>query len=119
MKKIALISCCIVAALSLSAFAACSKGEKYSLTFYTNGGTDIAAYELKKGETIPVPEAPSKDYFTFEGWFQDSGLEEPFVLFGEPMPAQDLSAYASWLPDESVKVSYDAQGAAKSLPAWA
>lgn len=116
MKKIALISCCIVAALSLSAFAACSKGEKYSLTFYTNGGTDIAAYELKKGETIPVPEAPSKDYFTFEGWFQDSGLEEPFVLFGEPMPAQDLSAYASWLPDESVKVSYDAQGGSEVAP---
>ena len=109
-KKFALLILCLVAAFAASSFAACNKGETYTLTFYTNGGTDIAAYSLKEGEKIPAPAAPEKDYFTFEGWYEDENLEQKFRLFGEPMPAENLSAYASWIPDESVKVTYDSQG---------
>ena len=110
MKKIALLILCLATAIGFTGFAACSKGEKYTLTFYTNGGTEIQALELKEGENIPVPAVPEKEYFTFEGWYEDGDLENRFLLFGEPMPAKNLTAYAAWIPDESVKIAYDAQG---------
>lgn len=41
---------------------------KYTVTFKTNGGTNIAAVEVKKGNTIDKPTNPEKENYAFAEW---------------------------------------------------
>ncbi len=72
---------------------------KYTITFETDGGTEIASIEAKAGEKIEEPTAPVKDGYIFGGWYESSDngatlAEKPFVF--AYMPAQSLTLYAKW-----------------------
>ena len=114
-----LIIIAIVSAMT-GIFAACSgckdkdsggKGDeevKYTVTFESNGGSDIESLKLSAGEEIPVPAAPEKEYFTFEYWCGDKALTARYT-FGV-MPAQDITLYAKWIPYKAVKISFESNG---------
>ena len=43
--------------------------KKFTVTFESNGGSKVAAAEVKDGEKVKKPADPTKDGYTFKGWF--------------------------------------------------
>lgn len=66
------------------------------LMFETNGGTmaDPATVNYPFTATVE-PTAPTKDGFTFDGWYSDQDLTTKFV-FGSAIDA-DTTVYAKWI----------------------
>ncbi|MBM7454128.1 putative repeat protein (TIGR02543 family) [Acholeplasma morum] len=62
--------------------------------FDANGGTEISSITGKKGDSILLPSAPTKEGFEFDGWYLDIKLTEPFQL--QEMPSGEITLYAKW-----------------------
>lgn len=60
---------------------------QYTITFDTDGGTEIAPITQDYGTSITKPENPTKEGYTFTGW----NAEIP-----EIMPAENLTVKATW-----------------------
>lgn len=48
-----------------------------------------------------------RDFFTFEGWYNDPRYEEPFDLDTQTMPADDDTLFAKWVPKSIDVIFYD------------
>ena len=42
---------------------------KYAVTFDTDGGTSTPKEEVTEGSTVTKPEDPTKEHYTFDGWY--------------------------------------------------
>ena len=60
---------------------------QYTITFNTDGGTDIPAIKQDYNTAVTAPANPAKIGYTFAGWDK----EVPTV-----MPAEDMTITASW-----------------------
>ncbi len=67
----------------------------YTVYFDTNGGTEILSQSVKSGGTAARPFNPEKDGFTFDGWYKDEELTEPFD-FLTPIQS-NTTLYAKWI----------------------
>ena len=67
----------------------------YVIVPYTNGGSYIDIINEKYGARVTKPRNPEKAGYTFEGWYKDEELTEPYE-FPETMPAEDANIYAKW-----------------------
>ena len=72
-----------------------SENTKYTVTFNTNGGTEVASQKIESGKTATEPTAPTKDGYTFGGWFTDSGFTTAFSFSSEIRA--DITLYAKWI----------------------
>ena len=64
----------------------------YTVTFETGAGaTAVEPAEYTEGETVALPEAPTRAHYKFTGWYLDG---QPFA-FGA-MPARDITLTAQW-----------------------
>ena len=66
----------------------------YTLTFDTNGGTEIKPVLACEGELVFEPEPPTKEGYTFYCWEDEYGSR---VFFPFEMPAYDVTLKARWL----------------------
>lgn len=46
--------------------------EMFTVTFDSNGGTKVASVEVEKGSKVSIPSDPTKEGFTFTGWYLDN-----------------------------------------------
>ena len=67
---------------------------RYTVSFETNGGNDIASKTVTKNSVIKEPELPIKDGFDFEGWYTDKELETKYD-FTEKV-TKNFTLYAKW-----------------------
>jgi len=68
----------------------------YTITFDSNGGTDIAMLtDVMYGDLIPEPEDPTREGYTFQGWYSDEALTNVWVFETMQVP-QSLTLYAAW-----------------------
>ena len=74
------------------------KVNSYTITFVTNGGSEIDQLKYEYNININAPEAPIKEGYIFDNWYLDANLQEPFVF--DKMPARNLTLYAGWIPEE-------------------
>lgn len=65
----------------------------YTLSFETNGGSPVNSLFLIENDAITLV-TPSRLGYTFEGWYDDSSLSQPFTL--TTMPALDVTVHAKW-----------------------
>ncbi|OHE44660.1 MAG: hypothetical protein A3K26_05465 [Tenericutes bacterium RIFOXYA12_FULL_35_10] len=72
----------------------------YAVTYQTNGGTTIDPVEAIYQMEIPVPQDPTKEGYTFAGWYTDSSLTEQ--LTDQAMPANAITLYAKWVAVDAV-----------------
>lgn len=71
----------------------------YKIEFASNGGSGVNSIDnITHGSTIEAPDAPTRDGYTFVGWFSDIGLNNQFEF--ETAITSDITLYAKW---ESVK----------------
>ena len=71
---------------------------QYTVMFHTNGAASIASQTVTAGNTAAEPSEPTKQYYTFGGWYSDEGLTTPFD-FAKPITA-DTDVYAKWTETE-------------------
>lgn len=64
-----LIGLILAVIIMLLLFKGCSKTEEYIVIFDTNGGTEISSVTVKENGTISIPKDPTKEGFTFDGWY--------------------------------------------------
>ena len=69
----------------------------YTVTFNANGGSEVEAQQVEDGKTATQPTDPTKEHYTFQGWFSDEELTTAFV-FATPITA-NVTLYAKWLGD--------------------
>jgi len=82
----------------------CNNG-KYTVTFYLNDGTASSTkQEIKKDEYVSRPADPTRDNYTFFGWFTEpTGGEK--VIFPKQITS-NTSFYAHWVSKEQTEEEY-------------
>ena len=83
-------------------------GNKCTVTFDTAGGTEIAAQQIKKGETITTVQEPVREGYVFVGW---ACLGEAWSL-EENTVEGDMTLTAVW---ETICVSVSDEGVVTGL----
>jgi len=68
----------------------------YTITFDSNGGTDVPAQELMYGDLVAEPEPPTREGYTFGGWYQDEGFHYPWDMQTNQV-SQSMTLYARWI----------------------
>ena len=69
----------------------------YTVTFDSNGGTDVPAQELMYGDHVEEPAPPTREGYTFGGWFRDENCLYPWDM-EENLVAEPMTLYALWIP---------------------
>lgn len=66
--------CLLLLFTTVFVFASCGGGKSKGLTvtFNSNGGSEVAAATAKSGGLVTEPAAPTRDGYAFEGWFLSS-----------------------------------------------
>ncbi|MFF2179475.1 InlB B-repeat-containing protein [Lysinibacillus sp. NPDC058147] len=77
----------------------------YTVTFNSNGGSEVSAKEVVEGELLPSPATPVKGGNTFVGWYKDEELSEAWD-FAKEVVTKNITLYAKWTKDETSKLSY-------------
>lgn len=79
----------------------------HTITFNSNGGSNIEALSIQNGEKVESLEVPTKDNYNFKGWFIDEALKERFDF--QKAITNDLTLYAKW-EIITYKVEFDTNG---------
>ena len=88
-----IIGLCILVIIIVVAIELMDPG--FTVNFNSLGGTDVAPQEQMYGELIDAPEPPTREGYTFTGWYRDSACFVPWDL--EPDTVEtDTTLYAGW-----------------------
>ncbi len=68
---------------------------QYTISFEENGGSTVDDISYLYQVKISAPVAPTKEGYSFAGWFTDALLNNPYQF--TTMPAMDLTLYAKWV----------------------
>jgi len=82
-----------------SSLYACKDKEAYKVIFDSNGGTDLNSINVVEGDEASEPTDPSKDGYTFEGWYLESDFINKYDFSLEV--TEEITLYAKWLEGES------------------
>lgn len=69
---------------------------KYTITFDSQGGTEVTNRVLPQGAAIYPPTAPTRTGYTFAGWYADQSCTQPYDFTNAVMPGEDFTLYAKW-----------------------
>ena len=79
---------------------------KYTITFDTNGGSDIAPITQDYGTEITAPDKPTRKGYTFKGWDKE---------IPETMPAENITVKAQWEINQYT-ITFDTNGGSEIAP---
>ena len=68
--------------------------DTYTVTFETNGGSEVTAAQVTNGNTISEPTVPTRSGYKFEGWYTDRECTVSYD-FNSPVTG-DITLYAKW-----------------------
>lgn len=66
----------------------------FTVTFNSNGGSDVAAQTVAFNGTVTRPDNPARSGYTFGGWYRNEGLTAVYD-FDAPVTS-DITLYAKW-----------------------
>ncbi len=84
----------------------------YTITFESNGGSEVAPIKVYKNEIPTPPEDPVKDGQYFWGWYSDQWLVVQYY-FDTPL-TENLTLYAKWGDEPWSTSSYSTQESSSS-----
>jgi uncharacterized repeat protein (TIGR02543 family) len=80
---------------------------QYTISFVSNGGSSINPINDDFGSDITEPEPPTREGYTFDGWFSNEALTEVYEF--SSIPAENITLYAKWLIN-SYTISFESLG---------
>ena len=87
--------------------------KKYTITFDSNGGSNISPIESDYNNTITEPNNPTMEGYSFDGWYSDSELTNPYTF--NKMPAKNITLYAKWQAN-TYTITFDSNGGSSISP---
>ncbi len=87
------IAVCVAVILIVFAFELRSPG--FTVTFDSRGGSDVASQQQMYGEELELPEPPTREGYTFTGWYKDYACELPWDAQTDQIET-DVTVYAGW-----------------------
>ena len=104
-KRILFVIAILTMALVLScALVACNKTDspdapkkEFTITFDTQGGSEVKPITIAEGTTITLPRNPTKEGYLFDGWYLSDAFVEKFVA--TKTITGDITLYAKWIED--------------------
>lgn len=88
----------------------------YTVTFKTNGGSDIAPKVVTQGESVTAPTAPTRSGYTFAGWYKDVALQTAWNFATDKVTA-NTTLYAKWNAVSTPNPPSSNSGSTTSTPA--
>lgn len=85
----------------------------YTLSFNSNGGSNVSQVTYDFNETITAPSVPVRNGYTFDGWYTDEAFTTPYVF--NTMPARNITLYAKWTINTST-ITFDSNGGTSIAP---
>ena len=82
------------------------KINQYTITFDTNGGSEIAPITQDYGTKITAPDNPTRKGYTFKGWDKE---------IPETMPAENITVKAQWKINQYT-ITFDTNGGSEIAP---
>ncbi len=79
---------------------------QYTITFDTNGGSEIAPITQDYGTEITAPADPTRKGYTFKGWDKE---------IPETMPAENITVKAQWEINKYT-ITFDTNGGSEIVP---
>ena len=79
---------------------------QYTITFDTNGGSEIAPITQDYGTEITAPADPTRKGYTFKGWDKE---------IPETMPAENITVKAQWKTNQYT-IAFDTNGGSEIAP---
>ena len=73
---------------------------KCTVSFNSNGGSDVASQTVLSGNPVAEPTAPTKDQVYFGGWYTDDITFSNVYNFATPI-VKNTTLYAKWNANES------------------
>ena len=73
-------------------------GESYTIYFEENGGAEVDDIIRVGGSVIGTLPVPTREGYTFAGWYEDEELTTEFTA--RLMPKEDITVYAKWTANE-------------------
>jgi uncharacterized repeat protein (TIGR02543 family) len=68
---------------------------QYTISFNEDGGSAVTDITQDYGTNVSEPNAPTKEGYTFGGWYSDVELTQSYVFAS--MPAENIEVYAKWV----------------------
>lgn len=76
----------------------------YTVSFNSNGGSSVSNITVPSGNTVNKPKDPSKNSYTFGGWYKDSTLTQAFRFgSGGDKITGDITLYAKWIETDRLR----------------
>ncbi|MCF0145522.1 MAG: InlB B-repeat-containing protein, partial [Eubacterium sp.] len=99
----------IVLVLSMVVFApAAVRAEgQYTVSFDSKGGSEVKSITADAGQLIQKPENPTKEEYTFAGWYTDSKYKDRWDFEEDVMPDGNLTLIAKWVTGEEAAALAD------------
>ena len=88
-----IIGICI--AVILIVFALEMRNPGFTVTFDSKGGTDVPAQNQMYGQLVDVPEPPTREGYSFTGWYKDPACDMQWDLEKDTVDT-DMTLYAGW-----------------------
>ncbi len=89
----------------------------YTVRFETNGGSDVTSQRISQNGVVKEPTAPTKDGYTFAGWYTDNALTTEYDFTSKV--TSSFTLYAKWNENKTEATpapTDEPQPTAKSMP---
>ena len=82
---------------------------RYTVTFVTNGGSDVSARKVVEGGTVREP-VTERNGFTFTGWYEEKACQNLFDFTTQIL--DNITLYAGWKKNETTyhTITFDCNG---------
>ena len=115
-KIIIIVAAVVIAlAVALTVTLVCVLRENpdimHTVTFNSNGGTEVASLSVPHNGKIEEPVKPIRLGYTFDGWYKDGSFDKQW-RFNSDRVTEDITLYAKWSYDatEGLKLELVAGG---------
>lgn len=109
MKKQSITIGFSIACLFISLLGCVEQAQMYSITFETDGGSEIVSQSVREnGKVIKPISNPTKRGYTFDSWYKESECVNEWE-FASDVVVSNLTLYAKWVATRYI-VTFESQG---------
>ena len=70
-------------------------GESFTVTFDSQGGSNVASQTVKRGEKVERPSNPTRSGYSFQGWYEEAECKNAWNFTTDTV-TRNMTLYADW-----------------------